>query len=136
LLSTTLPHGGARTQKNEDGVAALEKASRLDPENEDAREYLPRAKGMASQNLAAKKSSGCFVATAACGDPSAREVIVLSAFRDDVLLRSRVGRTFVRFYYVVSPPIAAVVARSALLRRSAMLLVIRPAVCLVKRVPK
>ena len=79
-----------------------------------------------------KTAGMCFVATAACGDPFAPEVIALSAFRDDVLLRSRVGRTFVRIYYAVSPPIAAVIARSALLRAIAMRVVITPATVVAK----
>lgn len=79
-----------------------------------------------------KGSSGCFVATAACGDPFAPEVIVLSAFRDDALLRTRLGGAFVRLYYAVSPPIAALIARSVLLRRVAMALIIRPAIQVIR----
>jgi hypothetical protein len=81
-----------------------------------------------------QKSGTCFVATAACGDPFAPEVIVLSAFRDDVLSASGIGRAFIRLYNAVSPPIAAVIARSGALRRAAMVLIVRPAVRLV-RVP-
>ena len=81
------------------------------------------------------KSGGCFIATAACGDPFAPEVIELSAFRDDVLLRSRFGLAFVRLYYTVSPPVAAVIARSAVLRRAAMAIVVKPAAWLVRVIP-
>jgi hypothetical protein len=42
------------------------------------------------------KGGPCFIATAACGDPFAPEVLVLSAFRDNVLLRRRGGQVFVR----------------------------------------
>lgn len=81
-----------------------------------------------------EKSGGCFVATAACGSPFAPEVIVLSAFRDDVLLQNRLGRASVRLYYGMSPPVAAVIARSGLLRYAAMLGVIKPTVRIVQAI--
>ncbi len=73
-----------------------------------------------------KKAGMCFIATAACGDPFAPEVIVLSDFRDNVLLHSRCGRAFVHVYYTVSPPFAAVIAKFAVLRHAVMSLIVRP----------
>jgi hypothetical protein len=81
-----------------------------------------------------KTGGTCFIATAASGDPFAPEVAALSAFRDDVLLQDRLGTAFVRLYYSVSPPIAAAVARSNLLRRVAMGLVVKPAVWFVRAI--
>ena len=78
-----------------------------------------------------KAKGGCFVATAACGDPFAPEVMALSAFRDDVLLQTRFGRLFVRLYYAVSPSIAAVIARSSALRYVAMTIFVQPAALIV-----
>ena len=77
------------------------------------------------------KTGGCFIATAAFGDPFAPEVIALSTFRDDVLSESAIGRMFIRTYYAVSPPFAAAIAGSAALRRLAMAVIVRPAVRLV-----
>lgn len=74
------------------------------------------------------KGGPCFVATAACGDPLAPEVLVLSAFRDEILVHRRVGRAFVRFYYLASPPLARLIERFGWLRRVAMLVIIKPAV--------
>ncbi len=47
----------------------------------------------------------CFIASALYGH-AAPETALLRAFRDQVLLVSRVGRLAVRCYYVLSPPIA------------------------------
>jgi len=79
------------------------------------------------------KGGPCFVATAACGNPLAAEVIVLSAFRDEVLVRRRMGRAFVRLYYFASPPLAALIERFAWLRRAAMFVIVGPAVRAVRR---
>jgi hypothetical protein len=78
-----------------------------------------------------KASSNCFIATAACGDPWAPEVLVLSAFRDEFLSKRRIGRAFIRLYYAVSPPFAAMIAQSVVLRRAVMMSVVRPVAGLV-----
>ena len=49
---------------------------------------------------------GCFIATAAFGHCAEPYVMILKKFRDQVLLGDPLGRSFVRFYYKVSPPIA------------------------------
>jgi len=47
----------------------------------------------------------CFIATAVYGH-EAPETALLRAYRDQVLLGSRMGRLVVRCYYVFSPPVA------------------------------
>jgi|SRR6185437_6732449 len=78
------------------------------------------------------KSGPCFVATAAYGSALAPDVIVLTRFRDDVLLRSTLGSILVDLYYFFSPPLASIVAYHDSLRRLARLMLIRPILQLVK----
>jgi hypothetical protein len=48
----------------------------------------------------------CFIATAAFGSELDPRLDILRAFRDQVLIPNPLGKTFVNFYYKVSPPIA------------------------------
>jgi hypothetical protein len=51
------------------------------------------------------KSSGCYIATMAYGDYEHPNVIIPRKHRDDVLLKSFIGRFFVKLYYFISPKI-------------------------------
>lgn len=69
----------------------------------------------AKETEAAKQ--GCFIATVCYGDISSPEVLLLRRFREDILMRSGAGRTLVRGYYRVSPPLARALAHRPLLRK-------------------
>jgi hypothetical protein len=58
----------------------------------------------------------CFIATAAYGTPTAKQINVLREFRDDVLLKNTLGSQFVAMYYRLSPPVANVIAGNKILR--------------------
>ena len=59
---------------------------------------------------------GCFIATAAYGTPMAKEVVILKKFRDKYLLKNKLGRAFVRWYYRHSPKYASIIAKSEFLK--------------------
>lgn len=79
-----------------------------------------------------QKKGGCFIATAAYGSALALDVIVLSRFRDDVLLQSALGSILVDVYYSFSPPLASIVAHHDSLRRVVRAVLIRPILQLTK----
>lgn len=60
--------------------------------------------------------SGCFIATACYGAPDCSEVLFFRRFRDAHMLRCRLGISFVKAYYAVSPGLARLVRRHRLLR--------------------
>lgn len=79
---------------------------------------------------AASESSGCFIATAACGADS-HEVAVLRQYRDSILNSTSVGRCAVATYSVLSPPLAYVLERCPPLGRLTALAIVRPLARLV-----
>jgi hypothetical protein len=79
----------------------------------------------------AEAAAGCFIATAAYGTPTAQQLDVLRAFRDEVLLESTLGTKFVELYYRTSPPIADFIAGHEAVRTMVRELLIDPIVWVV-----
>jgi polyhydroxybutyrate depolymerase len=73
-------------------------------------------------------AGGCFIATAAYGTPTAKQLDVLRAFRDDVLLKSTPGSQLVDLYYKVSPPIADFISEHNVVRTLVRELLVDPIV--------
>ncbi len=75
---------------------------------------------------------GCFIATAAYGTPTAKQIDVLREFRDVVLLKSTVGSQFVALYYKFSPPVADFIAGHEVLRTMVRELLVEPVVRVIE----
>jgi hypothetical protein len=82
--------------------------------------------------LSLPPSTGCFIATAAYGTPTAEQINVLREFRDTVLLKNPVGSQFVSLYYRFSPPVADFIARHEVLRTLVRELLVDPIVWVVQ----
>ena len=54
----------------------------------------------------------CFIATACYGDYDSVEVLTFRRYRDERLLNKHFGRFLVSFYYLVSPGLARIIAKS------------------------
>ena len=74
--------------------------------NKAKREILQKAGGTENPNAQIIKSKLCYIATAVYNSYDAPEVLCLRQYRDEVLLKSALGRSFVNIYYFFSPPIA------------------------------
>ena len=61
-------------------------------------------------------NTDCFIATAAYGTPYDVKIDVLRNWRDDSLREFAIGRTFIKIYYFLSPPIANIISKSKILR--------------------
>jgi hypothetical protein len=72
----------------------------------------------------------CFIATAAYGTDTAKEIDILREFRDAVLLPDRLGARLVSLYYQVSPPIANFISQHEVLRTAVRVGFIDPIVAI------
>jgi hypothetical protein len=78
--------------------------------------------GSGSSSGSSSVASYCFIATAAYGTPASQDVLTLRAFRDNYLLKSRLGAAFVDNYYKISPPLARFICDKPVLRKLVRLL--------------
>jgi nitrous oxidase accessory protein NosD len=70
----------------------------------------------------------CFIATAAYGTDTAKEIDILREFRDTVLLPNSLGAEFVSLYYKISPPIANFISQHEVLRTAVRVGLVDPIV--------
>jgi hypothetical protein len=73
----------------------------------------------------------CFVASAAYGTSTAKEIDILREFRDEVLLPNALGAEFVSLYYKSSPPIADFISEHEILRKAMRVAFVAPIVAIL-----
>mgnify|MGYP001126839423 CR=1 FL=1 len=82
-------------------------------------------------SITIKQAGVCFVATAAYGSDTAKELDILREFRDTVLLPNSLGAKFISLYYKTSPPIADFVSRHEVLRTAVRVGFVDPIVAIL-----
>ena len=76
-------------------------------------------------------SGVCFIATAAYGTDTAKELDILREFRDEVLLPNSLGARLVSFYYETSPPLANFISQQEILRTAVRVGFVDPIVAIL-----
>lgn len=85
-------------------------------------------------NLLEKKlnqKSGCFIATACYGDYNNLNVLILRQFRDEKLLKTSFGKTFISFYYNFSPYFANIISNNKKLQYFSKSIIVYPIVIII-----
>jgi hypothetical protein len=72
--------------------------------------------GAGNMRIESKSGPACFVATVAYGDLNHPDVVLLRKFRDEVLVNSSAGRSFINWYWQTGPYLARVISHSSRLR--------------------
>lgn len=141
LLRCHLALGNLYKEHKKDDQAALEcyrKLLNAEPVRRDEPERDREVRDMAKHNIeliegATAEKKACFIATAACGNEYAPEVIALQRFRDRYLVHSRIGRHVVTAYTAVSPPVARLASCSTIIRLILRYGVVRPSAYICAR---
>jgi len=120
------------------GVEFLEEGQKLGFDIEETSKG-PRAKNVVPLDSSVpvnaegnRKDSGCFIATAAYGTPTASEIDVLRTFRDKSLRGTFTGGMFISAYYSASPPIADYIEKSDHRQQIVRKLFIEPLISMVR----
>lgn len=83
------------------------------------------------KNGKVEQLNACFIATAVYGNPNSESVITLRDFRDQHLLKYKVGRSFINFYYENSPYWAKKIEKNETSKMIIRVFVITPIVLII-----
>ena len=77
--------------------------------------------------------SNCFIATAVYEDPNSEPIQILRYFRDNILIKSCIGQTFIKQYYNCSPSIANYIANKRLFKELIKRFVLNPIIWIIRK---
>lgn len=81
-------------------------------------------------------SKNCFIVTAATGSDNNNVVIYFRKFRDDFLLKNRLGSIFVEYYYKYAPTIAKRISKSEILKKTVFYVLLIPLYTIIRVVER
>ena len=73
------------------------------PSSYSSSSYPSYSSSYSSSSNRSKSNEGCYIATMAYGDYDHPQVKILRNYRDQFLSKTLMGRSFIRFYYYISP---------------------------------
>jgi hypothetical protein len=78
-------------------------------------------------------TDNCYIATATMGDMNHPYVVLLRAYRDNVLMKTNLGKLLILCYYKISPCLAAKITNNAFLKRISCKFIVHPAYLIARK---
>jgi tetratricopeptide (TPR) repeat protein len=100
--------------------------------NSKVNEYTSFIKQFEPSFNAPSKDAECFVVTATMGDENHPHVITLRNFRDQYLVGTKIGNSFIHWYYENGPHLAKIISNNRLAKMLAHILIVAPSAAIVK----
>lgn len=82
---------------------------------------------------AKSQKEGCFIATACYGNYNSPEVLEFRKFRDNILIKSLVGKYFIKVYYRISPKLVKLIGTENDLTENIKKLILNPLLKIITR---
>ena len=109
-------------------------AIEVDPDLEEAKKVLPKAKELAQ--ITKEKAKRCLVASTVYNDDFSPEVLLLKGFRDNHLQKSTFGKWAIKSYYKYSHYVVRILDQHTLLKELTRIFIISPIVNIINKFKK